>query len=243
MGSPAPPPTSFLSGSIEGPIPIPGSSWEFFRKEKTRNRFSWTEPPKGLTVPGGGEGGGGDPVPPSSLRVPARWLVPTTPSGGNAVPLYSRGAESWRSGSQPGSREPGGCRAGGGSAPGLLGKRGWEGRWGSPSPVSLDGPSAVPGPRGALPGHPQAPGAPDWPQAGPGAGELGRACVGCAAPRPGRLGAWPRAQMLCVSRWRGEKCQLGLDCKHVPFPRLHLCSCCSPHPQPSPARPRQPPPL
>lgn len=32
------------------------------------------------------------------------------------------------------------------------------------------------------------------------------------------LGAWPGAQLLCISRWRGEKCQLILDCKHIPVP-------------------------
>lgn len=32
------------------------------------------------------------------------------------------------------------------------------------------------------------------------------------------LGAWPGAQLLSISRWRREKCQLILDCKHIPVP-------------------------
>lgn len=47
--------------------------------------------------------------------------------------------------------------------------------------------------------------------------------VGLEAERagmPGGLGAgaWPGAQLLCISRWRRKKCQLILHCKHIPVP-------------------------
>lgn len=49
------------------------------------------------------------------------------------------------------------------------------------------------------------------------------------------LEAWPGAQLLCISRWRREKCQLILDCKHIPVPTPLIMFLLQP-PSPSPRR-------
>lgn len=60
----------------------------------------------------------------------------------------------------------------------------------------------------------------------------------CSTPA-WRLGAWPGAQLPCISRWRREA-PLILDCKHIPVPTPLVCSVAAP---PSPVRPFPAPPL
>lgn len=57
------------------------------------------------------------------------------------------------------------------------------------------------------------------------------------------LGAWPGAQLLCISRWRRKKCQLILDCKYIPVPTplITASDCFLQQPSPPPPSPDRPP--
>ena len=62
----------------------------------------------------------------------------------------------------------------------------------------------------------------------------GQGCWGALAGGTGDWEAWPGAQLLCISRWRREKCQLILDCKHILVPTPLIEFLWQPTPPPIP---------